>query len=262
MHIKRLVVAAVLLPLFYFYIMKLSEMYFFALLLTASIVALWEFYAMYHVKGFMRNSGMLFGVFILIFSFIYQDPFPPVSMIVFMAIFVTRLFGRRDPGSSLNDISLSALPLIYIPGLLSFQLLLRHNGPEWIIFLFGCVWAADSFAYYLGKAVGRRRLYREVSPNKTVAGAFGSLLGGCFSGLILDVALVHGLGFWKSALIGIIIGAVTILGDLVESMFKRDAGIKDSSAIIPGHGGVLDKIDSVLFAGPVLYYVSLVVGVI
>jgi phosphatidate cytidylyltransferase len=145
---------------------------------------------------------------------------------------------------------------------LSFQLLLRHDRPEWIIFLFGCVWIADSFAYYIGKSLGRRKLYVEVSPNKTVAGAFGSLFGGCLAGWFLDAVLVHALGPWRAVVSGLAIGAITIVGDLAESMIKRDAGVKDSSNIIPGHGGVLDKIDGVLFAGPLLYCVVRAIGVI
>ncbi len=260
MHLKRLAVAAVLLPLFYFYIMKLPEVYFFALLLTISIIAQWEFYSMSGLNGLMKYPGIFLGVLILLFLYVFKYPY--VFMFAIMAILVIRLFGKRDPGSSLRDISFAVLALLYIPGLLSFQLFLRHVGPEWIIFLFGCVWIADSFAYYIGKVVGKRKLYREVSPNKTVAGAVGSMLGGCVSGWLLDAMFVHVMGPWKSIIIGLVIGTITIVGDLVESMFKRDAGVKDSSSIIPGHGGILDKIDGVLFAGPVLYWISRAAGVI
>ncbi len=262
MHLKRIATAALLLPLFYFYIMKLPEAFFLALLLTLSVVAQWEFYSMYHVSGLMKNSGMFSGVLALLSAYLLQRPFAPVLIYSFMAIFVIRLFGKRDPVSSLRDVSSTVLAVLYIPGLLSFQLSLRHDRPEWIIFLFGCVWIADSFAYYIGKAVGKRKLYAAVSPNKTVAGAVGSLLGGCLAGWFLDAVLVHALGGWRAVAGGLVIGAVTIVGDLVESMFKRDAGVKDSSNIIPGHGGILDKIDGVLFAGPVFYWVSRAMGVI
>jgi phosphatidate cytidylyltransferase len=262
MHTKRLVVALVLLPLFYLAIMKLPEAFFFFVLLTASIVAQWEFYTMYRMEGLMKNAGILSGIFILGAAYVSQSAFPYVSMVAVMAIFTTRLFGIRDPLSSLRDISFTLLALLYIPGLLSFQLLLRHSGPQWIIFLFGCVWISDSFAYYVGKTLGRMKLYEEVSPNKTVAGAVGSLLGGALAGWLLNLALVHTMSVWGSLVIGFIVGATTIVGDLVESMFKRDARVKDSSAIIPGHGGVLDKIDGALFAGPVLYWVSHAAGLV
>jgi phosphatidate cytidylyltransferase len=215
---------------------------------------------MYRITGLMKNSGMLFGVLMLMAAYIFRDPFPYVSMLAVMVMFAIRLFGVRDPSSSLRDISFTLLALFYIPGLLAFQLLLRHNGPQWIIFLYGCVWISDSTAYYVGKSIGKRKLYQEISPNKTVAGAVGSLLGGALSGWILNAVLVHSMGTGESFVVGVLIGAVTIIGDLVESMFKRDAGVKDSSNIVPGHGGILDKIDGVLFAGPVLYLISEILG--
>ena len=262
MHAKRVVVAVILLPLFYFAVMKLPDVFFFVLLLTASIVAQWEFYSMYRIDGLMKNSGILFGVLLLVAAYLSRNLFPHVLMFSVMAAAAVRLFGKRDPVSSLRDLSPSLLALLYIPGLLASQLSLRGMGPEWIIFLYGCVWVSDSFALYVGKTLGRRKLYREVSPNKTVAGGVGSLLGGAFSGWLLNLLLVHAMTLFGSLMFGIIIGATTIVGDLVESMFKRDAGVKDSSAIIPGHGGVLDKIDGALFAGPVLYWISLAAGLV
>ena len=263
MHAKRVVVAVVLLPLFVIAVMGFPEAVFLFLLLTVSVVAQWEFYTLCRVEGLMKNSGIFFGIFLLGAAYVSQSAFPFVAIAAFMAIFTIRLFGRRDPSSSLHDISLAALGLLYVPCLLSFQVLLRHSGPQWIIFLFGCVWISDSAAYYVGKAIGRRRLYREVSPNKTVAGAVGSLAGGALSGWLLNVALLHTImTVWGSLMVGLIVGATTIVGDLVESMFKRDAGVKDSSTLIPGHGGVLDKIDGALFAGPVLYWVSHAAGLV
>lgn len=260
MHAKRLLVAVVLLPLFYISVMKLPEAVFFFLLLTASIIAQWEFYTMYRINGLMKNAGMFFGMVMLVTAYLSGNLFSHVLMFSVLALASVRLFGKKDPSSSLGDLSPAVLALLYIPGPLFFQVHLRGMGPEWIIFLYGCVWISDSFAYYLGKTIGRRKLYHSVSPNKTVAGAVGSVAGGGFSGWLLNLLLVHSMSLSESVLIGIIVGATTIVGDLVESMFKRDAGVKDSSAVIPGHGGVLDKIDGVLFAGPVLYWVSLLAG--
>ncbi len=260
MHGKRLAVAAVLLPLFYFVVMGLPDTVFFVLLLTASIVAQWEFYTMYRIDGLMKNCGIVLGVFLLVAAHISKNLLPHVLLFSVMAAAAVRLFGKGDPATSLRELSPSLLALFYIPGLLVFQLSLRGMGPAWIIFLYGCVWVSDSFAYYGGKALGRRKLYEAVSPNKTVAGAVGSVVGGAFAGWLLNLVLLHSMNLFESLLVGIVVGATTIVGDLVESMFKRDAGVKDSGTIIPGHGGVLDKIDGVLFAGPVLYWVSLAGG--
>jgi phosphatidate cytidylyltransferase len=257
---KRLLAAAVLLPPFYFAVMKLPEAFFFGLLLTVSVIAQWEFYAMYRVGGLMRASGILLGAVLFVTLYFRPGILPHALMFSVMVMAAVRLFGKRDPAASLRDISHAMLAVLYIPVLLSSQLLLRHNGPQWIIFLFGCVWIADSFALYVGKGLGRRKLYAEVSPNKTAAGAVGSLAGGAFSGWLLNLLLVREMDAWEAALIGAIIGSAAVVGDLVESMFKRDAGVKDSSGIIPGHGGILDKIDGALFAGPVLYWIALAAG--
>jgi phosphatidate cytidylyltransferase len=262
MHAKRLAVAVILLPLFYLAVMRLAETYFLGLLLIASTIALWEFYSMYRMAWLMKGPGIFFGILVLFLAYAYPYLLPHALMLSLMVLASLRLLGKKDPSSSLRDISPALLGVVYIPGLLTFQLSLRGIGPEWIIFLYGCVWASDSLAYYAGKTFGKRRLYQEVSPNKTVAGAWGSLAGGLLSGWVLDLALMHTMGMGTSMVVGIIIGFMTIIGDLVESMFKRDAGVKDSGSIIPGHGGVLDKIDGVLFAGPVFYWVSTAMGLI
>ncbi len=260
MHLQRLVVALAALPVFYLYIMKLPQIFFFVLLLVVAVMAQLEFYSMYKISGVMKKAGLLMGVAILLMTYYSPNSISNIILISFVLVTSVRLFGKRDPMSSLNDISPVMLSLLYIPSLLGLQLSLRQNGPEWIIFLFGSVWASDSLAYYIGKGIGKRRLYMEVSPNKTVAGAFGSLFGGALSACLLDLLLVKRLGLSRAVLAGIIIGATTITGDLVESMFKRDAGVKDSSNIIPGHGGILDKIDGVLFAGPALYWILVVLN--
>lgn len=257
MHFRRLVVAIILLPLLYLYITRLSQTFFFLLLLAVSVAAQWEFYSMYRIKGIMKWLGIASGVFILITLIINKGFIYSALAMAFIAFSFARLAWKRGPASSMHDISPLVLALLYIPGLLGFQILLRNSGPEWIMLLYGCVWASDSLAYYAGKTIGGKKLYVEISPNKTIAGAYGSVIGGAVSGWLLGMIFIQQMGLPKSVLIGAIIGITTIIGDLVESMFKRDAGVKDSGSLIPGHGGILDKIDGALFAGPVLYWLSL-----
>jgi phosphatidate cytidylyltransferase len=262
MHLKRLIVAVVLLPLIYLYVMFLPPGYFFLLFISVSLMAMSEFYTMYHVKGPLKYLSLFFGASILGASFFLKGLLPDSIIISIMVIMVIRLLSKRDPAASLSDMAPAAVGLLYIPGLLSFQALLRKAGPEWIIFLYASVWASDSMAYYLGKGIGGKRLYKEVSPNKTVAGAVGSVIGGLIAALLLKTAFVPQLSISSAIVIGIMIGTISVIGDLVESMFKRDAGVKDSGVIIPGHGGVLDKIDGALFAGPVLYWILLIMEII
>ena len=126
------------------------------------------------------------------------------------------------------------------------------QGPRWLLAALALVWAADSGAYFAGRHLGRRKLAPTISPNKTVEGAVGGLLAG--------VAVAIGLGLWAGAgsaqlpalaLVAALAVAVSIVGDLVESLLKRQAGVKDSGHLIPGHGGILDRIDGVLAAVPV-----------
>ena len=255
MHLKRLIVAAILLPIMYFYVMYLPSEYFLFLLIVIALLAVSEFYSMYQVQGVLRYAALFFAAFVVCVSYFSREHLWDAMIVSVMAVMAIRLFFKRDPVSSLSDIAAPAVGLLYIPGLLSFQTLLKKGGSEWIIFLYGSVWASDSAAYYIGKGIGRRSLYKEVSPNKTVEGAVGSIIGGIIGALVLRAALVRQLAVSDAILIGITIGIISIIGDLVESMFKRDAGVKDSGVIIPGHGGILDKVDGSLFAGPVLYWV-------
>ena len=262
MHRKRLAVAIVLIPLLYLYIMFLPAEYFMFLLVFISTLALMEFYNMCRLRGLLRFTGVACGAALLAVSFASRHLFPSVLLCSMLIIMSLRLFVIRDPSASLSEISTTVLGLLYIPGLLSFQLDLAKTGPVWIVMLYVSVWASDSMAYYLGKGIGKRKLYPEVSPNKTVAGAVGSVIGGALGAVFIRSVMMRQLPLHYSVLLGLAVGLSGIIGDLVESMFKRDAGIKDSSTIIPGHGGVLDKIDSVTFAGPAFYLLCYGLGLV
>lgn len=253
MGIKRLFTAAVLLPLLIFYIMKLPPVYFAGLVALVSTAALVEFYSMYRTGGALKLTGITLGVAMAAAMYLTGDIADVVIVSVLMVAAV-RLFTRRRPDSSLAEMAPVVFGLLYIPGLMGYQMAIREEGPELVIFLYAAVWGGDALAYYIGKGIGKRKLYEEVSPKKTVAGAVGSLAGGALGGVVVKTALAPYMPIGKAVLAGTAIGAVAVVGDLVESMFKRDAGVKDSSSVIPGHGGVLDKIDGSLFAGPVFYW--------
>ncbi len=131
---------------------------------------------------------------------------------------------------------------------------LTDKGGDWLLFLFGTLWLSDTLAMFVGKALGKRKLAPTVSPNKTVAGFIGGLIGGIIVALILKYWRLPEYSLIELLIAGILVSLIGQLGDLVESCWKRAIGIKDSSAIIPGHGGVLDRFDSLLFAAPVLYF--------
>jgi phosphatidate cytidylyltransferase len=264
MHMKRIVVALIAIPLLYLYITELPPVFFLIFLAAVSALAQHEFYAMYKTAGILSLLGIAAGVILFASSYFVMglSPEKAQSMLFILAfIFISsaRLFGTKDPSSALKDLSPALIGFLYIPLLLLPLWYLRLGGYEWIFLLCLCVWSSDTLAFYIGSSIGKRKLYKEVSPNKTIAGAFGSVAGGIIASLLFGSFLIKETGIPARLLIGAVIGAVTILGDLVESMFKRDAGIKDSGNLIPGHGGVLDRIDSLLFAGPALYLLRMII---
>ena len=159
--------------------------------------------------------------------------------------------------------ALSFSACVYVGGLLGYAMLLRETltsdqrlGTALFLLPVGVTWLADTAAYFAGRAVGRHPLAPIISPNKTMEGGLAGLLAGPVGALLLArVAIpeLAALGTARVALVGLLITAAAILGDLVESAIKRECGVKDSSGLLPGHGGLLDRMDSLLWAIPVAY---------
>ncbi|TNF53065.1 phosphatidate cytidylyltransferase [bacterium] len=259
MKLKRIIAALFILPVLVAWIYFLPPFpYFLVLLIVVGMLALREFYVMYGVSKKISGPGVIIGgVFLYILC-----RYPLISLqalcIVFFLLLFLRMVIIRTPSGSMSDIGPLGVGLLYICVFLSFQWLLRSqsSGLEYLLFLYASVWTADSMAYYIGTYVGKNKLYPALSPNKTIEGALGSIIGGALGALVIKLGLdIPVLSVTRALLIGAILGTVTIIGDLIESMFKRDAGVKDSSSLIPGHGGILDKLDGLLVAGPVLYFI-------
>ncbi|MHB8881745.1 MAG: phosphatidate cytidylyltransferase [Thermodesulfovibrionales bacterium] len=261
MHFKRLIIAIIVVPLLYLMVMKLPVIYSCWLITAVAALGLYEFYSMFRLHAVMKYLGIAWGIGLMAAMFMSLGNMFSLYLIAALMFLALRLFLFRDPESSMLHIAAVMLGLLYIPGLLTFQLNLVMRSPQWIILLYGSVWAADSMAYYVGKGIGRHKLYEEISPNKTMEGAAGSLLGGLLGAIVIKYALIAQLPVVKALILGLAVGAATIIGDLVESMLKRDAGVKDSGIIFPGHGGILDKIDGVTFAGPVFFWICLALKV-
>lgn len=255
MHLKRLIVAIILLPLIYLYINYLPEVYFLFLIILVSLIATNEFYSMYKIYGLLRVFGLLFSILFLLISYYYEYLLTDIFFSFFIIFLALRLLTKKTPISALSEVAPAIIGLYYISGLMSYQIFLRRMGIEWLILLYASVWLADSFAYYIGKSFGKRKLFVEVSPNKTIAGAVGSFIGSLVSVFLIKMLLIPSMTTKYSVIIGIIIGGTSIIGDLIESMFKRDAGVKDSGFLIPGHGGFLDKIDGLLITAPLLHWI-------
>ncbi len=242
----------------------------FLILISAGILlCLFELYNMPKVKGLriLRITGMVCSVLLALCAYwgnvYYLSILLTASILLLLAM---QLFGKR-PLETITNLSYTILGLIYVGWLLSHQLLLRRAvfGGEYILLLFWITWLGDIGAYTFGTTLGKHKLIPRVSPNKSIEGAIGGLLFSIASGLLAYLLLEKSpfLGRWLSSpglslvhyfILGLILGVVGQFGDLCESLLKRGAEIKDAGGIIPGHGGLLDVMDSLLFTSPVMYY--------
>jgi phosphatidate cytidylyltransferase len=152
------------------------------------------------------------------------------------------------------------IPVLYVGLLLGHLAALRvtRDGVWWVALVLLLTWAYDTGAYFAGRFLGRHSFMHHVSPNKTWEGVGGGLI---LAGLVGLVAVpTVGLQAWQAPLLGLLTGIVAQIGDLLESMIKRQTGVKDSGVLIPGHGGLLDRIDSLLFTGVLAYYTAALLG--
>ena len=138
------------------------------------------------------------------------------------------------------------------------KLLQIENGELWLFSLMAIVFSGDTFAYFFGKAFGKHKLYEKLSPKKTIEGSIGGLIGSCVFGAIACFSFFGGENLPQILIVSLLTGAFAQIGDLFESLLKRVAKVKDSGKVMPGHGGILDRVDGIYFGAPVLYTLVLV----
>ncbi len=172
-----------------------------------------------------------------------------LGLVVLLIFFYTRF---ADPLAFLLG---SGFSVFYIALCSAFIVLLRFlpEGGSWLLLLTAATAGSDTGAYYAGRAFGKRKLCPSISPGKTVNGALGGILAAALAVTLIGCFLVPEVGSIKLALAGVLLALAGIVGDLAESIIKRGTGIKDSGTLLGGHGGLLDRIDSLLFAAPLLY---------
>ncbi|MGD8718610.1 MAG: phosphatidate cytidylyltransferase [Candidatus Zixiibacteriota bacterium] len=171
---------------------------------------------------------------------------------------------RNDAANAAVDAGASLLAFAYVPAFLAFLVLIRKMaaGVELLLIFFITIWCIDIAAYFVGRAFGKRKLAPSISPGKTVAGAVGGTAAGLAVPVVLTLFVFRetGLGWAGALLAGAVLAAGDMVGDLAESALKRDAGVKDSGGILPGHGGILDRFDAVLYCAPLFFGVLVVLG--
>lgn len=172
------------------------------------------------------------------------------------AVSLAWLIWRPRTGTRISTWGATIGAALYTGGLLLHAPLLRglHQGREWVLFLLAVTFATDTFAFLVGRAVGQRALVPSISPSKTWEGAGGGVIGAVGASAAAVYALSLKVTVAEALLLGALLGAAGQLGDLVESRLKRMAGVKDSGWVLPGHGGLLDRLDSIVFNLAVVYY--------
>ena len=246
-----------------------------ALLLAVTIIGVWEFYGLARAKGSepQRCMGMLMSLALLFAGFIsslhiYGETDDEnvlglgVSLLLIFAMllvitFVIEVFRNRQTpmyniATTIMGAVYVALPMAILTILPSLLNSLIYRGDAWIpwVFLFYLllVWGNDVFAYLVGVTMGKHRMCERLSPKKSWEGFAGGVAGSAAVGAIAASVLGGSYGVWIG--LAIVVALSSVVGDLIESMFKRDAGVKDSGAIMPGHGGILDRFDALIISAP------------
>ncbi len=257
---KRVLSGLLFLPFFYLFTWVLPPVYLTTLVVVAAVIGQSEFYRMTRARGISPNAllGIAAGAFVVVEAY---TPLFPGAHKYYLAAFLllllsARMFSSAPVEGAFEDVSATVLGVLYVAFLFSYQVAVRMlpNGKEWVVFLFLIIWAADIGAYAIGIPFGKHRLYEKISPKKSIEGLIGALAAAAGMALLCRIWFMPQVDSAECAAIGILLALVGTMGDLVESLFKRAVGVKDSGGIIPGHGGMLDRMDSMMFAAPVLYY--------
>ena len=242
----------------------LGEWYFHILMAIIAVLTLSEYYKLFPQKQISPNAGfglvigfLLFELGVWSLSFAYASNYLLALLLLsFPLLAFSELYRKHK--APFQNIGITILGWIYIvlPLALLHQLMWDDNTEGWtnylpVLTIFVLVWTNDTFAYLSGKNFGKRKLFERISPNKTWEGFAGGLVFTMFVAYVIAVVVDEPIGFYMG--LAALIACIGTAGDLVESMLKRSVGVKDSGTILPGHGGLLDRIDGVLFVIPSVY---------
>lgn len=172
--------------------------------------------------------------------------------LLFVTLFIIKMVSKNPIKDAFVDISVTFVASIMLPLCLSTIFLIRDISYQWLIYLYFVVWCSDVFAYFVGVKFGKHRLIEAVSPKKSIEGLIGGTVFALIAGLIINHYLLDKSIIWMT-LMTLEVIAIGVIGDLIESMIKRSANVKDSGTLIPGHGGMYDRFDSMIFAAPLLF---------
>ncbi len=258
---KRIASAAVLVPLLVVTALYGKGWPFELLAGAAALLCAREYFRMFLPSPRDRWAGTVATVLACFSGALLPFPAAVSALLLCVAMAAFRhLATEGTPEERLRLAAVTALGVVYIGGFLSAypRTLALPDGEHWLLLGFLAVSAGDTFAYFTGRAFGKRPLSPRLSPNKTVEGAAGGLLGSVVFATAYAAVFLPGVPAWYSLGAATVLGAVGQAGDLFESMLKRAAGVKNSGDLLPGHGGLLDRADGVIAAGPVLHLLAVI----
>ncbi len=262
---RRLYAALIFIPLFYVLVRYFPPIFFFGLVVGAALLAQFEFYRLHFRDDRVPVLAALgLGTGAVLLASLQWPGFLServVFLVALIAALTSRLVATSELKRSLVDSSVMVFGVLYVSLTLGHLLLTRTlPGGEYLIFFLVLVtWAGDTGAYYAGVTLGRHKLAPVVSPNKTIEGLLGGLVLAVVVAFIAQRWFLPTFTILDCVATGLLLTGVGVLGDLSESAMKRSAGVKDSGAVIPAHGGMLDRLDSLLFTAPTFYYYMILV---
>jgi len=236
-----------------------------ATIFLIALLALYEFLILGRKKGFQLPVALcLLVAAVILAAFVLEQV--SVEMGVFIALLLipaSYVFTKGNLDEALPSSAIAVMATLYV-GMLGGSLIrLRGDfpvGPKLIFFLLLVVWLGDAGAYYTGKSLGKHKLSPRISPKKTVEGLIGGITTSVITAIVIHFTFFKEFPLVHAIIAGTILSFCGVIGDLAESMWKRSADVKDSGTLIPGHGGFLDRFDSIFFTAPILYtYWSLIV---
>lgn len=207
---------------------------------------------------------IVFGLLIGITAYFSGENFFPLFL--FLGIFISGIFHliQKRVDSVIENLSSFLLGLVYVAVFFSFLILIREYfqnigldyklGGFWVIFLFLSLWLSDTLAFFIGAPLGKHKILPMISPKKSWEGSLGGIVGAILSAFLAKSIFLKDVSIHHLLILSILASVFGQAGDFVESSFKRSANLKDSSNIIPGHGGILDRFDSLLFSAPLVYF--------
>lgn len=225
-----------------------------------SIIGLYEYFNAFKNIGFKLSTwvGYLGTIAYYCLIILNKNSVVSFSLILFIII-ILLFFDTIKRNSTIIEAALTILGMVYIPCMFSNIIFLQNgiNGKALVWLPFLTAWLSDTFAYFTGVTFGKNKLYPKISPNKTIEGSLGGIVGSTTSSLIAGI-IFNNLGFSMPiihyGIIGVLSGVMGQIGDLFASSIKRFCKVKDYGNIIPGHGGILDRFDSILFTAPTVYF--------